>query len=68
MNARLVNIGYLCFLATAILYGTFGLFIRGLQAHFSDFGQVAVRSLGAFLVAMVWAITSTTSQDRHFYN
>jgi drug/metabolite transporter (DMT)-like permease len=67
MDTRLVNIGYLCFIATALLYGTFGLFIRALQAHFSDFGQVAVRSLGALLVAIVWAISSTTSHDRRAF-
>lgn len=68
MNTPPINIGYLCFLAAAVLYGTFGLFIRGLQGYFSDIGQVAVRSLGALFIALVWAAATTTTHDRRAFS
>ncbi len=36
-----------------MLYGSFGLFIRSLQEHFSTLQQVFVRCFGAFVVALI---------------
>ena len=61
MNART---GYLGFLGAAILYGTFGLFIRALQTDFDVLQQIALRSFGAALIAVPLAFAAHSKIDR----
>lgn len=64
MNRKL---GYLCFVLAAFLYGSFGLFIRFLQADFNLYQQIFIRSFSALIFTIILVGALLPPGSRKFF-
>ena len=57
------SLGFLCFFTVAILYGSFGLFIRFLQTELTALQIVTLRSISAAFISLIWAVCKCHRAD-----